>query len=416
MDKDEPALKKVPLNFPIRSKIPVRAPAAMTSFICAAERCEWTCCHGWRIPVDPAHATIYTSWTETDGTQPFAGFLRCVRVRRAGKLTTESFLDLPAEPGGRCRFLSAARRCRLQERFGEDALCDSCALFPRRLIQFDKQTWMTVSLACPETIRELILTEKPLTLTTVESSVDLNADWLDTDQVTDKSLREVLSSREEFLTACFRVIYDPGAPFHEKLRRLCSRIAALNGASPPAINPRPTEADLGAAVLSLEKSFNPPPGGFAVSVSDAVGGLLGSASDRQIRLGAAFSRADRSYLSPFFESRPRWFENYLAAMLYADALTEINAFVRPDFTLADAVQTTLARLVLSVNLLTLRLAASARAKDRISKEIFMRSIYENDRNFFQSPTIVENVLNRCTAQIETGQIVFLGDFLNQPGR
>lgn len=413
MDKDEPALKKVPLNFPIRSKIPVRAPVAMTSFICAAERCEWTCCHGWRIPVDPAHATIYTSWTETDGTQPFAGFLRCVRVRRAGKLTTESFLDLPAEPGGRCRFLSAARRCRLQERFGEDALCDSCALFPRRLIQFDKQTWMTVSLACPETIRDLILTEKPLTLTTVESSVDLNADWLDTDQVTDKSLREVLSSREEFLTACFRVIYDPGAPFHEKLSRLCSRIAALNGASPPAINPRPTEADLGAAVLSLEKSFNPPPGGFAVSVSDAVGGLLGLASDRQIRLGAAFSRADRSYLSPFFESRPRWFENYLAAMLYADALTEINAFVRPDFTLADAVQTTLARLVLSVNLLTLRLAASARAKDRISKEIFMRSIYENDRNFFQSPTIVENVLNRYAAQIGTGPIVFSGDFLNQ---
>ena len=413
MDKDEPALKKVPLNFPIRSKIPVRAPAAMTSFICAAERCEWTCCHGWRIPVDPAHATIYTSWTETDGTQPFAGFLRCVRVRRAGKLTTESFLDLPAEPGGRCRFLSAARRCRLQERFGEDALCDSCALFPRRLIQFDKQTWMTVSLTCPETIRELILTEKPLTLTTVESSVDLNADWLDTDQVTDKSLREVLSSREEFLTACFRVIYDPGAPFHEKLSRLCSRIAALNGASPPAINPRPTEADLGAAVLSLEKSFNPPPDGFAFSVSDAVGGLLGSASDRQIRLGAAFSRADRSYLSPFFESRPRWFENYLAAMLYADALTEINAFVRPDFTLADAVQTTLARLVLSVNLLTLRLAASARAKDRISKEIFMRSIYENDRNFFQSPTIVENVLNRYAAQIGTGPIVFSGDFLNQ---
>ena len=413
MDKDEPALKKVPLNFPIRSKIPVRAPVAMTSFICAAERCEWTCCHGWRIPVDPAHATIYTSWTETDGTQPFAGFLRCVRVRRAGKLTTESFLDLPAEPGGRCRFLSAARRCRLQERFGEDALCDSCALFPRRLIQFDKQTWMTVSLACPETIRDLILTEKPLTLTTVESSVDLNADWLDTDQVTDKSLREVLSSREEFLTACFRVIYDPGAPFHEKLSRLCSRIAALNGASPPAINPRPTEADLGAAVLSLEKSFNPPPGGFAFSVSDAVGGLLGSASDRQIRLGAAFSRADRSYLSPFFESRPRWFENYLAAMLYADALTEINAFVRPDFTLADAVQITLARLVLSVNLLTLRLAASARAKDRISKEIFMRSIYENDRNFFQSPTIVENVLNRYAAQIGTGPIVFSGDFLNQ---
>lgn len=413
MDKDEPALKKVPLNFPIRSKIPVRAPAVMTSFVCAAERCEWTCCHGWRIPVDPAHATIYTSWTETDGTQPFAGFLRCVRVRRAGKLTTESFLDLPAEPGGRCRFLSAARRCRLQERFGEDALCDSCALFPRRLIQFDKQTWMTVSLACPETIRELILTEKPLTLTTVESSVDLNADWLDTDQVTDKSLREVLSSREEFLTACFRVIYDPSAPFHEKLSRLCSRIAALNGASPPAINPRPTEADLGAAVLSLEKSFNPPPDGFAFSVSDAVGGLLGSASDRQIRLGAAFSRADRSYLSPFFESRPRWFENYLAAMLYADALTEINAFVRPDFTLADAVQTTLARLVLSVNLLTLRLAASARAKDRISKEIFMRSIYENDRNFFQSPTIVENVLNRYAAQIGTGPIVFSGDFLNQ---
>ena len=109
-------------------------------------------------------------------------------------------------------------------------------------------------------------------------------------------------------------------------------------------------------------------------------------------------------------------ENYLAVILYTNALTEINAFVRPDFTLADAVQTTLARLVLSVNLLTLRLAASARAKDRISKEIFMRSIYENDRNFFQSPVIVENVLNRCAAQIETGQIVFLGDFLNQPGR
>ena len=140
MDSDEPGLKKVPLNFPIRRKIPVRAPAAMASFACAAERCEWTCCHGWRIPVDPAHAAIYKSWTETDGTQPFAGFLRSVRVKRAGKLAAESFLDLPAEPAGRCRFLSGANRCRLQERFGEGALCDSCALFPRRLIQFDEQT------------------------------------------------------------------------------------------------------------------------------------------------------------------------------------------------------------------------------------------------------------------------------------
>lgn len=407
--------QKVPdFQFPIRKPITVIAPSAIIRFRCIADRCEWTCCHGWRVPVNPTHAEIFLKFRDAEGVNPFDSFLKKISSLRRGKSKSSYYLDLPGTETQYCRFLSENRRCQLQEKYGEDALCDTCLLFPRRLIQFDQTTHMTVSLACPETIRCLILTDERFSLTTLDSYPDADADWIDSDQISNEPLRELIRNRTLLLEKWTSILYDRAKPFAARTARLCESILQNDPNQHPIVSKHPDETTIGACILAIQESFQPQPSGFPADVSNAVAALFGADQAFSRMIGASFAGIDREFLVPFFTTHSRWIENYVAHSLYSEALTEFSSYLSDDASLTKTIRFTLARLQLTLNLLMLQLAAAAKTENGISMQTFMRVIYDLDRKFYQSPRNVESVIHRYAKYCENNPNVWLSRFLFDP--
>lgn len=120
-------------------------PDFFDDFRCTASRCRHSCCVGWEIDVDAETLAFY---------QTLEGPL-------ADELRAE--IDLKPTPhfrlveGERCPFLRADGLCRLICEWGEDSLCDICALHPRFYNAFPGRTEMGLGLCCEEAAR--LLTE-----------------------------------------------------------------------------------------------------------------------------------------------------------------------------------------------------------------------------------------------------------------
>lgn len=401
------------MKFSPRETRDVVAPSAMKKFQCIAEKCAWNCCRTWRVPVDPVHAAEFRGWVEPDGTRPMDGFLKMIRTKRGGQSDETAYLDLPSTVNQRCKFLDTLGRCTIQLRFGEDALCDTCALFPRRLFQIDDRTFMTASLSCPETVRELILTERPLTLSVQRCAVDTDIESIDTVLIPDDSLRELLQHREEFLSRCFAILYERSIPLAKRVRSLYAYLT--DNPEPQSMLPmrNPDDSAIGRAILTLQTSLLPRFAPFQESTQTAVHNLFGVGDAYERAVGAAFRSVDERFLTPFFRDRLFIFENYLANILCADALTEFSRYQRPETTASTVRVFSGTRLICAVNLFLLRLAAATACENALNNEIIQRILMENDRNFWMLPPVVENTIDHLSTKITVKDPVFLGNFLNE---
>lgn len=117
-------------------------------FSCLAERCQATCCAGWRIAVDrkdyerfrqieqPAlREDILSHLEEQDGAYYF----------RTDKM-------------GRCAMLDEDGLCRIQRNSSEKTLCNTCRKFPRLTAQVGQQLWLSMAASCP-VVAEYLLRE-----------------------------------------------------------------------------------------------------------------------------------------------------------------------------------------------------------------------------------------------------------------
>jgi lysine-N-methylase len=135
---------------------PPVSPRYMTRFSCIAERCEDTCCAGWRIPMSQAHLRRME--------QMAAGTPDAERIEKLIQLN-----PYPIDPGeyaaftlkenGECAFLDGERLCSLQRRHGEAILPNPCSTFPRSFTFWGEQLEVAGSLACPEIARLVLLAE-----------------------------------------------------------------------------------------------------------------------------------------------------------------------------------------------------------------------------------------------------------------
>jgi lysine-N-methylase len=126
----------------------------MTRFRCIAERCEDTCCGGLKVSVSEEHLGRMR--------QAVAG-----RPEEAERLAQGLELHPEGPPDARaytrkrldglCAFLDAEWLCSVQRRYGEAAIPDVCATFPRVLQSRGGRLEVSGSLACPEVARLCLL-------------------------------------------------------------------------------------------------------------------------------------------------------------------------------------------------------------------------------------------------------------------
>jgi lysine-N-methylase len=149
----------------------------LTRFRCLGPSCEDTCCQGWRVPVDDRCYQILKKELggSASGLAELEGAIEVDGDPRAGAPPGES-ARLRLRPDGTCSFLAADRLCSVQARFGEPALPEVCATYPRAIARSGDRWEVWGSLSCPEVARLCLLADDAMDL--VDAPPDATSRWV----------------------------------------------------------------------------------------------------------------------------------------------------------------------------------------------------------------------------------------------
>jgi lysine-N-methylase len=124
-------------------------PKYVTQFQCLGGECPDTCCSTWSIDIDRETYDRYRRETHP-ALQPL---LQQYLVQaddpsevRHGKLNLR-------QSDSHCGLHSSTGLCPVQQQLGEDALSDTCYIYPRHVVQFGDRFEQSLTLSCPEAAR-----------------------------------------------------------------------------------------------------------------------------------------------------------------------------------------------------------------------------------------------------------------------
>jgi lysine-N-methylase len=123
----------------------------MTRFQCLGSACEDTCCKAWDVPISESDHGRLAGALGAEGAD---SLVNRIPDGRGGTLAV-----LRKLPDRACPELDAAHLCSVHARFGEAALPDICASYPRVIGQLDDRLELTGHMSCPEVARLCLLSE-----------------------------------------------------------------------------------------------------------------------------------------------------------------------------------------------------------------------------------------------------------------
>ena len=124
------------------------------NFSCIGDKCNFTCCQGWKIAIDDI---TYTKWKSR---LPHSVIKKTTwRVSAKDKSSTK-YIKLNKK--NQCPFLEADGLCDLITNYGEDFLSTTCQTFPRQENIFQQVSELSLSFACPSVVDLLNTLNAPL--------------------------------------------------------------------------------------------------------------------------------------------------------------------------------------------------------------------------------------------------------------
>ena len=124
-------------------------------FTCIADKCEDTCCAGWKIVIDKKSLNKYK---HVKGKFWFTMLKSVDWIRGIFRQDKEK----------RCAFLNDCNLCEMYANLGEKSLCKTCRLYPRHVEKFEDVREITLSVSCPEVARILMEKKEPVRFLTYE--------------------------------------------------------------------------------------------------------------------------------------------------------------------------------------------------------------------------------------------------------
>lgn len=145
-------------------------PKYVTQFHCLGNECPDTCCSAWSINVDK---DTFQQYRRIE--QPV---LKPLIKQYLTQLDRNSY-DKHAKIGLRkedshCGLHAKDGMCMVQQHFGEDALSDTCYIYPRSVVQFANHLQQSLTLSCPEAARLALSSEDPFTFVSGEFTTRLS--------------------------------------------------------------------------------------------------------------------------------------------------------------------------------------------------------------------------------------------------
>jgi len=163
----------------------ITKPAYFDTFRCIAGACPDSCCKEWAVQVDEASAAWYRSLTG-----PLGDRLRQVLVEEDGE-TVMRIED------GRCPMWRSDGLCRIQAELGEEALCHTCARFPRLTHDYGDFLELGLELSCPEAARIILSAPElpPISREVPGGEGEYDREAMDVLQATRQTALEIINDR-----------------------------------------------------------------------------------------------------------------------------------------------------------------------------------------------------------------------------
>lgn len=121
-------------------------------FSCLAGSCPATCCAGWEVVIDENALRYYDTLEGNIGS-----LIRNAMTEMDGDICF-------GLQDSNCRMLRPDGLCEIQKELGHDALCRSCALFPRFITEVGLRREIGISISCPEAARLVLTAKEPFAL------------------------------------------------------------------------------------------------------------------------------------------------------------------------------------------------------------------------------------------------------------
>ena len=133
---------------------PMLTPKYVTQFRCTGGACTDTCCMGWTISVDKD--TFHNYRRVTHPTLKPLIKIHLVQLDKDSIANHGKFSLASAD--AHCGLQTDQGLCGIQQTLGEDALSDTCYIYPRTIIKLADRFEQSLTLSCPEAAR-LALTQ-----------------------------------------------------------------------------------------------------------------------------------------------------------------------------------------------------------------------------------------------------------------
>ncbi len=143
-------------------------PSYYAQFSCIGPDCTDNCCHDWTVTIDKKHYLQYM------GVPDHAFHEKCKRaILRNKKNKSDADYAIMLLNSGRCLFQDPDGGCGIFRKLGQDALSDTCTIYPRlqRAVGSDTTWERSLTLSCQEAARLALLTGQPLQFERVTASI-----------------------------------------------------------------------------------------------------------------------------------------------------------------------------------------------------------------------------------------------------
>jgi len=128
-------------------------PDYMQQFHCIGSACEDSCCTGWLVSIDQASYKKYGHVKD----QELKTLMKENITRNKSHRTNDNYAAIKMLPNHECVFLSAEKMCKIQLKYGEDYLSNTCATYPRTINVVDAVAEKSATMSCPEAARLALL-------------------------------------------------------------------------------------------------------------------------------------------------------------------------------------------------------------------------------------------------------------------
>ena len=183
-------------------------PYYFDEFQCAADKCPDTCCAGWQIMIDEDSLEKYQ--------------------REKGTFSHRLVVGIDWQEGsfrqhrGRCAMLNDNNLCDLVTQMGAEALCETCARYPRHVEEFEGLREWSLSLSCPIAAHMILECETPLCFVTEEDDKEdpLEEEFEDFDLL-------LFTQLEDARKVLFQLATDRNRPMAERMRLILELAEAM---------------------------------------------------------------------------------------------------------------------------------------------------------------------------------------------